>query len=88
MIKMSFPIGMQEQVWGSEDQLGNAPRQHREERAGEKFPAFTGQGATKEQRQGKSQKKPRCSGPRAQHIPCWGKIGQERERKQMREAIQ
>lgn len=25
---------------------------------------------------------------RAQHVPCWGEIGQERERKQMRGAIQ
>lgn len=28
--------------------------------------------------------KMRCSGPGAQHIPCWGEIGPERERKQMR----
>lgn len=63
----------------TEAQLENAPCQRGEERAGEKFPACLGQGATKEQRQGKSQKM-RC----AQHIPCWGKIGPEGERKQMR----
>lgn len=66
----------------TEAQLENAPCQRSEARAGEEFPARLGQGAPKEQRQGKSQK-PRCSGP-GQHIPCRGKIGPERERKQMR----